>query len=158
LKERFPYAVINVIVTSIGGETSDSGVKRFEKDVLAHNPDIVTIDYALNDRGIGLRKAKESWSEMIIAAKAKGIKVILLTPTGDTRVNMENSDNPLAKHAEQIRGLAKEHGVALADSLLAFNRYIAEKGNLKELMSQVKHPNRKGHDLVTKQLMEWFPN
>ena len=29
LKERFPYAVINVIVTGIGGENSVSGEKRF---------------------------------------------------------------------------------------------------------------------------------
>lgn len=157
LKERFPHAVVNVIVTGIGGETSDRGVERFEKDVLSHNPDIITIDYALNDRRIGLAEAKKSWSEMIIAAKAKGSKVILLTPTGDTRAKMKDPNDPLVKHAEQIRGLAKEHSVALADSLAAFNRYIAEKGDLEDLMSQVNHPNRKGHDLVAEKLMEWFP-
>ncbi|MEN6427970.1 MAG: SGNH/GDSL hydrolase family protein [Phycisphaerales bacterium] len=44
LKERFPYAVVNVIVTAIGGENSESGAKRFERDVVALRPDVVTID------------------------------------------------------------------------------------------------------------------
>ena len=49
LKERYPFAVINVIVTGIGGENSKNGVQRFEKDVLTHNPDLITIDYAFNE-------------------------------------------------------------------------------------------------------------
>lgn len=157
LNSRFPHAVINVIVTSIGGENSDRGAKRFEKDVLSHNPDIITIDYALNDRGIGLEKAKDSWTTMIEAAKAKGTKVILLTPTGDLSSKLDKPNDPLNQHAEQIRKLAKQHNVALADSLAVFKAYSADKGQLKDLMSQVNHPNRKGHDLVVEKLLEWFP-
>jgi acyl-CoA thioesterase-1 len=45
LKELYPYAVINVICTAIGGENSSEGVKRFESDVLVHKPDVLFIDY-----------------------------------------------------------------------------------------------------------------
>ena len=82
LKERYPNAVINVIVTAIGGEASESGAARFERDVLAHQPDLVLIDYALNDRGLGLDRAKAAWKKMIEKAQARGVKVILVTPTG----------------------------------------------------------------------------
>lgn len=157
LKERFPYAFINVIVTASGGESSDAGAARFERDVLSLNPDVVTIDYALNDRRIGLDKAKKSWSTMIGLAKAKGIKIILLTPTADTSSKLDNPDDLLNKHAEQIRGLAKQYNVALVDSLAAFKAYTANGGQLKDLMSQGNHPNRKGHDLVAKELLQWFP-
>lgn len=157
LKKRFPYAVINVIVTGIGGENAARGAKRFEKDVLSHKPDIVTIDYALNDRGLGLAKAKASWSAMIESAKAKGVKVILLTPTGAMGSKMDNPDDALNKHAQQIRDLAGEHNVALVDSLAAFKAYTVGGGKLKDLLSQINHPNRKGHDLVVKELMKWFP-
>src|SRR6478609_180133 len=51
LLARFPFAVINVVVTAIGGETSEGGAARFEREVLCHRPDVLTIDYALNDRG-----------------------------------------------------------------------------------------------------------
>ena len=50
LKSRFPWAVINVIVTAIGGENSEAGAERFDRDVLSLRPDVVTIDYGLNDR------------------------------------------------------------------------------------------------------------
>ena len=60
IKERFPFAVTNVIVTGIGGENSSRGEKRFESDVLIHRPDVITIDYSLNDRSIGLAAAQAS--------------------------------------------------------------------------------------------------
>ena len=45
LAKKFPHAVINVIVTAIGGETAEKGAARFTRDVLPHRPDIITIDY-----------------------------------------------------------------------------------------------------------------
>lgn len=157
LKKRYPHAVINVIVTGVGGETSLKGAQRFENDVLTHHPDVLFIDYALNDRRVGLEKSKKSWEMMINAALEKGIKVILLTPTGDSRSKLDDVNDPLNQHAEQIRLLAKDHEVGLADSLAAYKRYIAEGGTLKDILSHVNHPNRKGHDLVVDELMKWFP-
>ena len=57
LKEIYPYAVINIINTSIGGENSLSGASRFKSEVVVHKPDVLFIDYALNDRGAGLQAA-----------------------------------------------------------------------------------------------------
>ena len=74
----------NVIVTAIGGESSDSGAARLETDVLRHGPRVVTIDYALNDRRIGLPDAESAWRSMIERLLESGIKPILLTPTPDT--------------------------------------------------------------------------
>ena len=74
LKERYPSAVINVIVTAIGGEASGGGAARFERDVLSHKPDLVLIDYALNDRGLGLDRAKAAWKAMIEKAQARRSK------------------------------------------------------------------------------------
>ena len=156
LKDLYPHAVINVTVTAIGGEDSVSGAARFEKDVLSLRPAVVTIDYALNDRRVGLEKAKAAWQSMITAAKAKGILVILLTPTGDLTSKLNDPNDPLNQHAEQIRALSKENGVALADSLAAYKDYIAGGGKLEDLHSQVNHPNRAGHDLVVKRLLPWF--
>ena len=157
LKARYPHAVINVIVTAIGGESADSGARRFDRDVLSHRPDVVTIDYALNDRGLGLARARKAWEAMIAKAKAKNVKVILLTPTGDTGAKLDDPADPLNRHAEQVRGIAAAQGVALADSLAATRKHIADGGKLTDLMSQVNHPNRKGHDLVVAELLKWFP-
>ena len=71
LKSAYPYAVINIINTSIGGENSESGAKRFATDVLIHKKDVLFLYYALNHRGIGLDKAKASWEAMISQALEK---------------------------------------------------------------------------------------
>jgi lysophospholipase L1-like esterase len=156
IKDHFKLAVVNVIVTAIGGENSVSGAARFEKDVLALNPDVVTIDYALNDRGLSLEDAKKAWIKMIRLAQEKKVKVILLTPTWDLSVNPDNSDDPLFKHAQQIRELAKEFSVGLADSLSAFLAEHKQGVKFEALMSQINHPNRAGHELVVNELAPWF--
>ncbi len=157
LKERFPHAVINVIVTSIGGESSDKGAARFEETVLNHNPDLILIDYALNDRRLGLETARTAWESMIQAAKSQNIKTILLTPTGDSRADLMNPDDPLNQNAKQIRELATIHQVALVDSLEAFKSHVDEGGNITDLLSQSNHPNRLGHELVSRKILEWLP-
>jgi len=156
LNNRFPHAVINVIVTAIGGETSERGAARFDDEVLTHRPDVLTIDYGLNDRSIGLEKARTAWSTMIEKALARDIKVILLTPTGDLSAKLDDPSDYLNQHAEQIRSLAREYRVGLADSFAATKSALARGTPLADLMSQVNHPNRRGHDLVVEELLQWF--
>jgi hypothetical protein len=156
VKRRFPYAVINVIVTAIGGENSESGAKRFERDVLALRPDVVTIDYSLNDRQLGLKRAEVAWRSMISTALNSGSKVVLLTPTPDVNAKLEDPRDPLCQHAAQVRSLAREYQVGLADSTAAFQAEIKRGTKLKNLMSQSNHPNRRGHELVTSVLAKFF--
>ncbi len=159
LKHRFPFAVVNVIVTAIGGENSESGAARFERDVLGHRPDVITIDYALNDRGLGLKKAGIAWRHMVAKALNAGIKVILLTPTADLtqdRSYRKADRNLLPRHAAQIASIARDSGVALVDSLAAFQPHI-KSGHLTDLLSWGNHPNRAGHELVARELLRWFP-
>lgn len=157
LKERFPLAVVNVIVTAIGGENSIQGAARFERDVLTHRPDVVLIDYGLNDRGPGLAAARTAWISMIEKAQAAGVKVILLTPTGDTRAKLDDPADKLHQHAAQIRQLARDYHTGLVDSLALFQAEVARGTPLDALMSQVNHPNARGHQLVADALLAWFP-
>ena len=159
LAERFPYAVVNVIVSAIGGESSDRGAERFDRDVLAHRPDVVCIDYGLNDRRLGLDAAREAWTSMITAAQAAHAGVLLLTPTPDLTQYPGTPDDerqPLRDHAAQIRALADEHGVGLVDSLAAADAYLTRDGDLTDLLSWSNHPNREGHLMVARLLMRWF--
>ncbi len=156
LKAIYPFAVVNVIVTAIGGENSVKGAERFERDVICHHPDLILIDYGLNDRGCGLQKAYTAWNQMIQQAKDHGIKVILLTPSPDQSVNYSDPENDLKKHADQIRKIAAENQVGLADSFKAFGFLYPDKEQLGKHMSQVNHPNELGHELIVNELMKWL--
>lgn len=150
LKVKYPYAVINIINTSIGGENSQNGEKRFDSEVLTHRPDVLFIDYALNNRGLGLEKSKEYWSKMIQRAIEKKIKIILLTPSPDQRVNI------LEQHTHQIEQLAIDYGLGLVDSYSLFKAKVIGGESISRYMSQVNHPNKKGHTLITEEIIKYF--
>ena len=156
LKEIYPYAVINIINTSIGGENSISGEKRFKSDVLIHKPDVLFIDYALNDLPAGLDNAGVAWRKMIEMALKFNIKVILLTPSPDQRINILEQNNELGKHALQIRSLSEEYGTGLVDSYGIFREKVISGDSLSTYMSQVNHPNERGNLLISREILKYF--
>ncbi|PRD50796.1 SGNH/GDSL hydrolase family protein [Sphingobacterium gobiense] len=154
LKKEYPKAVINIITTSIGGEHAEKGAARFPSDVLPHRPNVVFIDYALNDLGLGLERASTAWEKMIKEAKSNDIPVVLLTPSPDQRQDMGNTENVLRQHAQQIKRLAAKYGLPVADSYTAFESVFKEKGTIAPLMSHVNHPNRLGHELIANEIFK----
>jgi len=156
LKSLYPLAVINVINTAIGGENSINGEKRFKKDVINHNPDVIFIDYSLNDRGLGLEKSKKAWEKMIKLALRKKIKVILLTPSPDMGVNILDSTSVLNQHAEQVKSLSTQYNVGLIDSYALFKEKETSRDGVINYMSQKNHPNEKGHLLISNEILTYF--
>ena len=156
VKDRFPNAVVNVITTAIGGEQSEQGAARFEAEVLTHRPDVLFIDYALNDRQIGLERSERAWRAMIEAALARNVRVILMTPTPDLSEDIRSDEARLYPFVQMIRRLAAEYHVGLADPYACF-RSRAEAGEkIASYMAQVNHPDARGHAIVAEEILRWF--
>lgn len=155
IKARYPHAVVNVIVTAIGGENSAQGAARFADEVLCHRPDLITLDYGLNDRRIGLAAAEAAWRSMIGEALSRDIPMILLTPSWDDTVGTPAGAD-LAAHAAQIRRLADEYGLGLADSYAAWEASGCTGNAAQALRSQSNHPNARGHALIAGELLKYF--
>lgn len=156
LKAIYPLAVINIIVTAIGGENSVSGAKRFESEVLTHKPDVVVIDYTGNDTGAGLEKSKEAWEMMIKLALKNDIKVILVTPGADQRIDINAPDNPYQQHALQVRALAAKYHVGIADPFSIFQKLIKQPDFVNTYMASINHFNEKGHEIYATEIFKWF--
>ena len=156
LKEQYPTAVINIINTSIGGENAVKGEKRFAAEVLTHRPDVLFIDYALNDIRQGLEASKIAWVKMIKAAQAAAVKVILLTPSPNQRFDILKENHDLSQHAEQVRNLAATFSTGLVDSYALFQQQVKKGKDLADFMSQGNHPNENGHALIAEGLMGYF--
>lgn len=158
LNARFPFAVVNSIVSGIGGENSSQGAERFERDVLCYRPDVLSVDYGLNDRSIGLKKAEQAWKYMIEKALSHNVKVLLLTPTWDNSFSESHSEEwtSLIAHTKQIRLMANEYQVGLVDSFAAFENYHVNVGEMSDLLSWYNHPNHKGHEMIASLLLRWF--
>lgn len=158
LKKRYPYAIINIIVSAKGGDTTVDGMKSYVDGVLQYAPVLITFDYALTDRFLSLEHTRVNLQAMIDLAQELGIKVLLLTPTPDIQVDMKDPEDFLNQHIELIRQIAKETNVGLVDSYAAFQKYAEQGGKLQDVLANGRnHPNRKGHEIVTGELIKWFP-
>ena len=65
IREQFPNAQIEEINAAIGGTGSDLGVFRYQQDVLQHKPDLVFVEFSVNDGG-GSPEAIERAMEGIV--------------------------------------------------------------------------------------------
>ncbi len=156
IKKIYPYAVVNSILTCIGGENSEQGANRFNKQVLNHKPDVLFIDYALNDAGIGAEASHKAWEYMIKAALKKNIYVILLTATPDQRVDLLSKETDLKKICDQVVELSKQYQTGLVDNYSVFQQLVSSGQKITDYMSQVNHPNEKGHQVVVDGMMRYF--
>ena len=154
LKEHYHTAVVNCITTSIGGEQSEQGAKRFKDDVLCMKPDLIFIDYALNDRGIGLETAETAWRSMISEALAANIKLVLLTPTPDLSEDILDENTTLAGYSNMIKALGEEYKIPVVDVYAQFKKLKQNGEDLSRYMSQNNHPNELGHQVAVQEIIK----
>ncbi|WP_082063909.1 SGNH/GDSL hydrolase family protein [Draconibacterium sediminis] len=154
LKEQYPTAVVNCITTSIGGEQSEQGAKRFKDDVLCMKPDLLFIDYALNDRGIGLERAEKAWRSMINDALNVNIKLVLLTPTPDIKEDILDDNTTLAGYANMIKKLGEEFDIPVVDVYAQFKKMRQNGEDLTKYMAQNNHPNELGHQVAVQEIIK----
>jgi lysophospholipase L1-like esterase len=121
-----------------------------------NNRAIHLVFHALNDRRLPEAEVETAWRAMARAAKAKGVPVVFLTPTGASGVRIGADDEALEIRAEIIRKVAAEEGLPVADVWAAWKAALAGGVKQESLRSQGNHPNRQGHELAAKVIAKWF--
>lgn len=174
---------VKVINSGIGGNTTSNAKARFEKDVLAHKPDVVIIQFGINDSAVdvwkkppatGPRVALETYrtnlTEMVRTLKKDGARVVLMTSNpiswtdplkklySTTPYVLDDPDGMnvlLHDYAAAVRKLAQEEGVGLVDVYTEFKKAgQMPKHKPGWLNKDGMHPDDPGHRLVARLLME----
>ena len=138
---------------------------RFETDVLAHHPDLVTIGFGTNDAHIDSKveggpsripvsKFEENLVFMIDALRANNIKIILITPNILGRKYDEFQNDRLKKYVRVMRKLARKHKLGLVDNFKTFSAYRKQgQEKLEALLLDGVHPNDQGHEIIAGELL-----
>jgi len=94
LRERYPDTPVHLIDASIGGTGSMLGLFRLDRDVLAHKPDMVFLDFTYND-GImhGDDFTSAAYESILRELLAHGIPVMTVI-MGDRRIAESDSTPP----------------------------------------------------------------
>ncbi len=185
LREEFHKHGIaaKVVNAAVGGNTTRAALARFETDVVAKHPDLVIIQFGINDAAVdvwktppalkprvSLKEFEANIRQFIRRLKQKRAEVVLMTPNclawtpklkrlygkPPYLPDDKNGFNVLlTRYATAIRQIGKEQEVPVIDIYRAFNEYGSQKGQqIEDLLLDGMHPNDKGQRLVFELLKE----
>ena len=143
-KKSFPNAAFSFVNGGIGGTTSHYGGARAWKDVLCYRPDIVTVDFSVNDDANEFfEETYEGTLRRLLAAPSAPAVVVLHNVFYDTGKNAQDYHNRIADHY----GIPH---VSIKDTVYP----DVESGKIvrADITPDNLHPNDKGHRLVADEI------
>jgi lysophospholipase L1-like esterase len=172
-----------VINAGVGGNTTEDAKLRFEKDVMSRHPDLVIIQFGINDAAVDVwknppsttpRVARDRYERnleyFIQMLRERKSEIILMTPNpmqwnsklkalyGKPPYRVDETDGfnvLLRQYAEAVRVIAKEKNVPLVDVYAAHEVYgRVENQSQSDLLLDGEHPNNKGQRLVADLLIQ----
>ena len=173
---------VKVLNAGIGGNTTRMAKGRFEKDVLGAKPDVVVIQFGINDSAVDvwakvpatkprveLDQYRANLTSMVQTLKQRGARVVLMTSNSMTWTPIlqkmygrppylpENPDGMnvvLRDYAKAVREIAKAEGTGLVDVYEDFQQYAAKpRKNPKVLCKDGMHPDDLGHRMIAEGLI-----
>ena len=98
----YPQAPVAVVNFGVDGDSAVEGAKRFRRDVLSCNPDLLVVCYGLNDSNEGaegIPMYKNALKEIFVEAKKAGIETIFMTPNMLNTYVAEDADENFRDYA-----------------------------------------------------------
>lgn len=176
LRDLYPTAAPTVLNAGVSGDSSRGGLGRLERDVLSFKPDLVTVNFGLNDAmnpnvEEGLAAYTENMRTIFERILASGAEAMLVTPNfmceyvshklqdetlrniAENAANVQNS-GVLARYVNAAREVARSMNVPIAD---AFARWEAWKAGgvdtTEHLSNSINHPTKEAHDIFTEEIL-----
>lgn len=154
LERRFP-GMVTLTNGAKGGQNSRWGLENVEANVIARRPDLVFVEFSINDSvarfDLSLEESRKNL-EAIIERIAKALpqcEIVLqiMNPAvgkkpGDTSYRRDQD-----KYQQIYRDVARERGLLLVDHSVAWKTLLAEKGEsgFLELVRDGVHPSPEGY-------------
>ncbi|MGN1119056.1 MAG: SGNH/GDSL hydrolase family protein [Oscillospiraceae bacterium] len=147
LCEQFPEAKINYVNAGISGTPSILGNVRLERDVLAYDPDIVFVEFAVNDGNAN--EYKYSYESLVrtLLTQEKDIAVALF-------FTIIKSGHTCQPHMSQIGANYNLPMISEPDSIWV----EMQEGRMtwEDYSDDESHPNEYGHSLVADLIENYF--
>ena len=139
-QEKFPLTSFTYVNAGIGATTSQFGVARVESDLLSYEPDVVFLEFSVND-SLELKyfETFEGIVRKILTYKKQPALFMFNNVCYDTGMNAQAIHNRIGKHYDlPIVSMKSSIYKAMLDGTY----------QTKELTLDNLHPNDKGHRLI----------
>jgi lysophospholipase L1-like esterase len=143
---------VTIVNSGISGSTTRDSLKRLQRDVLNHKPDLTFIMLGINDSSswfnVGFEEFQSNYRKIIKQVQESGSEIILMTQN-------EFKDNPYdgkvtftkyPQYEKKILDIGKEYNIPVIDNYKYWQKLKNKNKELfNSLMSDWVHPNDKGH-------------
>ena len=149
LAQMFPNANIIRVNSAMGGSGSMLGAFRLDADVLAYDPDLVFVEFAVNDSYSGHKAdgTVQFYYESIlrqIREKSPDTEIISIFTADQSHLN----NNSMHEVAALQDAVAAHYGVSSIDVGLALcNHIVAEGAQWSDYVSDSVHPADAGYEI-----------
>lgn len=136
--EAFPQATINVVNAGVGGTSSYLGVHRVDTELLVHKPDLVFMEFAVND----------TFSEFHMNSYENLIRKILLSESNPALVLLF-ATNAVGDSSQAVEAaLGQYYNLPMISYGKAVTPEV-EAGSFTwfEIAEDIVHPNNMGHSI-----------
>ncbi len=138
---------VKYVNAGLSGTPSILGNLRLEKDVMVHNPDIVFIEFAVNDGGEQIYKESfESLVRTVLSAENEPAVILLFTVT--------ETGHTCQEHMKQIGEYYELPMISVPDAIQP--EFEAGRMTWDDYSDDGSHPNTEGHKLVAEFISNWF--
>jgi len=156
IEKKYPSCRVAIINRGVPGDTAEGGLFRLREDVLDRDPDLVFIQFALNDAFIGVNPArfKNTIRVIVEQIRADTDAEILLVTSVPVLANPAE-DKMTERFYEALIDLAREERCAIALVHRYWKKRIAEGVDFSGLVqSDQVHPTVAGYRLMAEAIME----
>ena len=164
------YVPVNVINAGIGGITAYASMKRIEKQVLCHQPDLIIVCFGLNDINDELESFMFALETIFKKCLESGAEVIYMSPNMLNTYVAEDTIERFKKYAGETAEyqnsgkmdlyinsaieLAKKMGVKVCDCYAKWKELSKTEDTTMLLANKINHPTREMHKLFADSLFE----
>lgn len=157
LQRKYPDARIELINSGISGDTTIDGLARLDWSVLSYEPDLVSINFGINDcvMGLGLDEFELNFVQMVRRIRAgAGSEILLLS---SQPLETPPYDRLVQDYYHAVRNVASEMDVGFVDVYGAWMECVRQGTPLSSLiLPGLDHPNEAGYKIIAEELMKLF--
>ncbi len=157
LAQKYPDARIEMINSGSSGDTTQDGVARLDWAVLSYEPDLVTINFGINDcvLGLGLDEFELNLVEMVRRIRAGPASEILLLSSQP--LETPPYDKLVLDYYQAIEQVAAQMDVGFVDVYGAWMERVHQGTPLGSLiLPGMDHPSEAGYRIIAEELMKSF--
>ncbi len=157
LAEKYPEAVVEMINSGTCGDTSMDGLARLDWAALSYEPDLITINFGINDcaLGLGLEEFEMNFVEMVRRIRSGPNSEVLLLSSQP--LETPPYDRLVQDYYQAIERVAREMDVGFVDVYGAWMRAVRAGKPLGSLILPGQdHPNEAGYRIIAEELMRLF--